>query len=174
MPTKYIIKTAAPGANAVGAVPPVNVSGIRAVAKPSGGSDTYDFLWNPDGTMRVFPNTISVTVPIVAASVDTHVFIADDAYQVVSINEVHSVVGGSSAALSVKKCTGTTAPASGTALHATGIDLTATVNTNIVPTLVATTATLQLAATDKLAFDFSGTLTGLVGTVTLNLRRITT
>lgn len=169
MPTHFVVK----GANnlSVASPPPSNVTSVKAMLKATG-PDTYDFLYNPDGTWRVFPAEIQVSIPINASSVDGHAFIADDAYQVVSIREIHNVVGGSGAQVVVKKCTGTTAPASGTALHATAIDLTATINTNITPALVATTATLQLAATDKLAMDFSGTLTGLNGVLVLWLKRL--
>lgn len=170
MPTKYIVKNAI-SLTSTPAVPPPNVAGVDIASKTTG-SDTYDFTFNPDGTRRVIPNNIAISYPILAGSLDTPVFIADDAYQVVKINEVHSVVGGGSAAVTVKKCTGTTAPASGTAMHASAIDLTATINTNISPTLVATTSTLTLAAGDKVSLDFSGTLTGLVGVITINLKRV--
>lgn len=137
-------------------------------------STTEDFRWNSSGTtMRTVPKVIVVAKTIDANSVDGHVFIADDAYQIVKVSEIHSVVGSTSAAVDVKKCTGTTAPASGTSVFAsTTFDLTATVNTTQSPALSATASTLKLAAGDKLAFDFSGTLTGLVGTVNIYLRRI--
>jgi len=58
---------------------------------------------------------------------------------------------------------GATAGATVVELTTAAIDLTATANTVVTPALVATAASLQLAAGDKIGLDFSGTLTGLVG-----------
>lgn len=150
-----------------GVTQPGNVASI-------GVDSTLDsIVFNGSGSRNVVPKSIYVTIPINASSVDTNVWIAPTAHQIVSISEVHSVVGGASAAVDVKKCTGTTAPASGTTVFASStIDLTATINTNQTPTLTATVATLKLAAGDRIAFDFSGTLTGLVGVVVIQLKKI--
>lgn len=113
-------------------------------------------------------SNVVLAIPIAAASVDVPVFIADRQYKVSSIKEIHSVVGGTSAAVKVRKCAGTTAPASGTELHATAFDLTATVNTLQTATVVAADALVKKG--ERLVLDFSGTLTGLAGTVTIVLR----
>lgn len=111
---------------------------------------------------------VVLTVPIDAGSVDAPVFVANRNYRVVSITEIHSVVGGASAALRVRKATGTTAPASGTALHGSNFDLTATINTTQTATVAAADALVKKG--DKISLDFSGTLTGLAGCVTIVLR----
>lgn len=121
-------------------------------------------------------DTFSVTTDLMAASVDKWVWVAPQACILTSISEVHSVVGGSSAAVRFRKITDTSAPgasASGTVKElAASIDLTATINTVVNPTLTATAADITLAAGDKVAADFSGTLTGLVGHATLNFKAI--
>lgn len=127
--------------------------------------------FNPDGTSRNLA-PIVVTETILAASVDENVFVAPFACKLVRAQEAHSVVGGASAAVDVKKCTGTTAPASGTTMLASTFDLTATINTVVDKSLSATAANLLLAAGDRVALDFSGTLTGLVGSVTLTFVQV--
>jgi hypothetical protein len=121
--------------------------------------------------------TKSITVELLAASVDQWVFIADRAYEVTGISEIHSVVGGASAAVKFRKITDTSAP--GAAAGATvkelataGFDLTAVINTTQNATLSATASDYQLAAGNKIAADFSGTLTGLVGHATIHLKAI--
>lgn len=126
-------------------------------------------------------SSIIVTSELLAASVDKHIFTAPFACRVLSIREIHSVVGGASAAVRLRKITDTSAP--GAAAGATvkelttaAFDLTATINTTQVGTLVAAANPVRnsdfwLAAGDKLALDFSGTLTGLVGLVTIHIKR---
>ncbi len=118
-----------------------------------------------------------ITSELLAASVAKWIFIADRAYQVTAVREVHSVAGGASAAVRPRKITDTSAP--GAAAGATvkelttaAIDLTATINTVVSPALSATVADLQLAAGDRIALNFSGTLTGLVGLIEIVLKAI--
>lgn len=122
-----------------------------------------------------------ITSELLAASVDKHIFIAPFACRVVSIREIHSVVGGTSAAVRLRKVTDTSAPgatASTTVkeLITAAFDLTATINTMVEGTLVAaatpvTNSDYYLNTGDKLSLDFSGTLTGLVGVVSLHIKR---
>lgn len=120
-----------------------------------------------------FPVTMSLT----ASAVDTHAFVASSPCQVVAVEEIHSVVGGASAAVRPRKITDTSAPgaaASGTVKELTtaAFDLTAAVNTRVAGTLVASEADRRFAAGDRLAFDVSGTLTGLVGALTVWFRTL--
>lgn len=126
-----------------------------------------DLKFNPDGTARVVPQTINVTLPLKASDVDTAVWIADNSYTLTAIRHMVST-GASGATITVKKCTGTTAPASGSAMHSGTLDLNATANT-VVSTTVGATNTV--VAGDRIAFDYGGTLTGLVGVATLTLKR---
>lgn len=123
--------------------------------------------------------TKSVPVDLLAASVDAWVFIADRAYEVAGISEIHSVVGSTSAAVKFRKIAAATVAAPGAAVAAgitelatAAFDLTAAVNTTQNATLSATPADYRLAAGDKIGSDFSGTLTGLVGTATIHLKAI--
>lgn len=125
----------------------------------------------------IVPQTITTTTELLAASVDKWVFIAPFACKVVSIKEVHSVVGSTSALVSPRKVTGVSAPGAAVAAGITelltaGFDLTATANTVVTGTLSATASDYTLAAGDKIGLDFSGTLTGLVGQITIELKRV--
>lgn len=130
-----------------------------------------------EGFVNTESRRLVVNSELLATSVDTHVFVADRAYQVMAVNEIHSVVGSTSAAVRPRKITDTSAP--GAAVSATvkelttaAADLTATINTTQALTLSATAADLLLAAGDKIALDFSGTLTGLVGVISISLKAV--
>jgi len=139
----------------------------------------YDKLLHLDfGVIGSVMNTapLIVTTELLAASVDKWVFVADRAYEVVAIEEVHSVVGGSGAVARPRKVTaaGTDAPGAAAGatvkeLTAADIDLTATVNVVQEPALTATGADLLLADGDKIGVNMGGTLTGLVGLLTIIL-----
>jgi hypothetical protein len=158
------------------AYPPLHIKPSAAPTNTAAKGDHYfdstkNNLSYYDGTNWLYLNGYHyLSVPIAATSVDGHIFIAPRAVVVVSAKEIHSVVGSTSAVVQVRKCTGTTAPASGTAIATANFDLTATVNTTQTATLSATAADYTLAAGDKLALDFGGTLTGLVGVVTIVVR----
>lgn len=119
-----------------------------------------------------------ITSELLAASVDKWVYVADGAYQVVLVEEIHSVVGGASAAVRPRKILAATVAAPGAAVAAgitelsAAIDLTTTVNTTQTATLVAVAADLLLADGDKIGLDFSGTLTGLVGLLVIHLKPV--
>lgn len=105
---------------------------------------------------------------LLAANVDRFVFIASQRCQLIAVEEMHSVVGGASAAVRPRKITAN-AVAPGASAGATCIeltaafDLTATANTRVSGTLVGSATTFEVG--DRLAEDYSGTLTGLVGQV---------
>lgn len=125
----------------------------------------------------IVPQTQSFSAEILAASVDKHVFIAPRAIKITAIKEIHSVVGSTSAVVDVRKITDTSAPgaaASSTVKEflQTAFDLTATANTTQTGTLSATAADITLAAGDKIAFNFGGTITGLVGVVTVTYKAV--
>lgn len=117
-------------------------------------------------------DSIRILIDLNANSVDKPVFIADRAYRTLQIEEIHSVAGGAAATAALRKCTGTTAPASGALLSTSTFDLTAAANTTQTATLTATAADRDLADGDKVAIDMSGTLTNLVGVVTLVLAKL--
>lgn len=110
---------------------------------------------------------------------DQAFFIANRAYEVVAVREVHSAAGTDAGAvnLQVTKDTGTDAPGAGTDLLTNntnaGFNLKGTANTVQAGTLTETAANLKLAAGDRLSVDFAGTLTAVAGVVvTVSLKRI--
>lgn len=124
------------------------------------------------------PAVIEVSVRP-ASLVDQAFFIANRAYQVTAVKEIHSTAGNDAGAvnLQVTKDTSTDAPGAGTDLLTNntnaGFDLKGTANTVQSGTLTGTTASLQLAAGDRLSLDFAGTLTTLAGVlVTVSLKPI--
>lgn len=120
----------------------------------------------------------SVNVPGTAAATAGNYpvfFVADAAYQVVSVQERHETAGADAGAVTVmlKKVPSGTAKASGTDTLSAGINLKATADTNQSGALHATVANYQLAAGDSLALVTTGTLTSVAGvTVSVELKRI--
>lgn len=108
--------------------------------------------------IRVIPLTVT------AATIDGNVYIAD---KPCILKEVRFVIAATAAAatLDLKKCTGTTAPASGTTMLAGTIALDTTANTVTTRTLTTTAANLKLEVGDRIGADITGTLTGLSGYV---------
>jgi hypothetical protein len=98
-------------------------------------------------------------------------FVATRAFTVTGVREVHAAAGNDAGAvnLQVTKDTGTNAPGAGTDLltdnSGAGFNLKGTANTVQNGTLTGTAGALDLAAGDRLAVDFAGTLTTLAGVV---------
>ena len=140
--------------------------------------DAANGLAQADGTQyRHLSDRLILTVPLTASAVDVDVFQADRAYKVVAIRESHSVVGGAAAAVRPRKITDTSAPGAAAGanvkeLTTANVDLTAAINTVVSPALSATASDLVLAAGNRIALDFSGTLTGLVGNLTIVLEQV--
>jgi len=114
-----------------------------------------------------------------ASLADQVFFIANRAYEVTDIREIHATAGsdGSAVNMQVVKDTSTNAPGAGTDLLTNntnaGFDMKSTANTVQVGTLTSTLASLRLAAGDRLAVDFAGTLTALAGVVvTVSMKEI--
>lgn len=131
--------------------------------------ETAGFNFNTSGQAMA---TDMFSFPLLASSVDTDIWVAPSAAIVTAVRESHSVVGGAAAAVRPRKITDTSAPgavAGATVKEITtaALDLTASINTQRSGTLVATPADYTFAAGDRLALDFSGTLTGLVGQITI-------
>lgn len=102
------------------------------------------------------------------------VFVADRHYHVTQIREIHSVVGGASAAIRPRKITDTSAPgaSAGTTVKeitTANISLTSTINTVQTPTLATTLNDRRLKPGDRIAINPSGTLTGVVGVLIIVL-----
>ena len=122
----------------------------------------------------IVPQEMVVTVPVSATSVDGTIFIANDAWVITKIEEVHSVLGtdGSAVTAQVMKCTTTQAPSAGTAMTTGTFDLKGTVETVQSGTLSGTAADYTLADGDRIAVDYTGTLTTLAGgVITIHMKR---
>lgn len=144
------------------------VSGKRigkALKAASTNGDLIRVLRMSTSVDRVF-----ISVPIAAASVDTWAFVADRPYTVIAVKETHSVAGsdGGTVTLDVRKITDVSAPGASAGstvkeLLSAALNLKSTANTPVTGTLSATAEDLDLAAGDKIGFNFAGTLTALAG-----------
>ena len=110
-----------------------------------------------------------------AANFTAPFFIAQRDYEVIEIAERHETAGGDAGAvtLDVYRVPSGTAPASGTTVLASTVNLKATANTVQYGTLTATLANRVLNDGESLSLISSGTLTSLVGvTVSILLKAI--
>ncbi len=108
---------------------------------------------------------LTYAVPTATEAVDQNVFVAEQAYQLVSAQAVYSGEGGSGAAVRITKCTSTQAPNAGANMMVGTFDLAAggNINTVLSATLSATVANRRLADGDRICLDFSGTVLGVDG-----------
>lgn len=107
----------------------------------------------------------NVPAGAVAADYEGCFFIADRAYEIVSVKERHLVAGSDGGAVTVmlKKVPSGTAPSAGVDTLSGGINLKAAANTNQNGALHGTPGNYQLAAGDALALVTTGTLTAVDG-----------
>jgi len=120
----------------------------------------------------IVPQEMVITWSISSTGVDGNIFVADDAWTITSIEEVHAVAGTDvgGATLWVRICDGTEAPSAGDAAQTATFNLTAAANTVQTATL---SATKTLADGNRLALDYTGALTALAGGVaTVHLKRV--
>jgi hypothetical protein len=106
---------------------------------------------------KIVPDRVTVTIPITnamitAGEVNGTIFIADAAYKVITIKEVHPVAEttATTASFSVMKMTGTQAVSSGVLTTTAVIDLKGTAETVVTPALSATSTDYTLAAGNRL------------------------
>lgn len=112
------------------------------------------------------PVTVSYNVP----AADVIGFVATRRYIVKSISGCPSVAGtGGACTATVKKASGTTAIASGTALHSGSFNLVGTINTVQDLTLSTTSSDLVIDDGDRIGVDFTGTATSAIGNITIML-----
>ena len=130
------------------------------------------FVRRPDGVTGSIPHDLSIAVLVATATdaVDKNAWICagptGSVYELVAVSEVHSTAS-SSGTLQLEKCTGTTAPGSGTDLLSSTISLAGAANTVLSGTLSATRSDRIFVAGDRLALDFGGTVTGLVNAIVI-------
>ena len=109
----------------------------------------------------------------IAAPADRNLLYSTEAWKLINVAYTSNVAGSEvTVTAQLTKCTGTTAPASGTALLSATIDLKTTANTTASGTLVASQSTLTFAAGDRLALDVTGTTTAVDGFFTIGYQRV--
>jgi hypothetical protein len=163
---------ASPPATGYGSTSPAPVAATTVTASGAVAISTADGL---TVNSKIIPQTWTVEFYLFGTMVDAHAWIAPRACKVVSVKEIHSVVGGASAAVRPRKITDTSAPgavASGTVKEITtaNFDLTAVVNTTQTGTLSATASDYTFASGDKLSLDMSGTVAGTVGIIVVEFQ----
>lgn len=160
-PPFYILPSAAPTETAVAGDMYVDTNGVLQV------SNGTNFV--PGGGGNV---VLSVVFDAAAAHITKNIFVADRAYQLVSVEEAH-VTASTSGTLQVAKCTGTQAPGSGVNMLTSTISTAGAANTVASGTLSATAANTVLADGDRIALVTGGTATNYVGgALTIVLRPI--
>lgn len=113
---------------------------------------------------------LTFAIDAAGGHITKNVFVADRAYQLVSVEEAH-ITASTSGTLQITKCTGTQAPGSGVNMLTGTISTAGTANTVVAGTLSATAANSLLADGDRIAFVTGGTTTNYVGgAVTIVLR----
>jgi hypothetical protein len=105
---------------------------------------------------------------------DQNLIVSKEAWKLISADYTSTVAGtdAGTVTLQLTKCTGTTAPASGTALLSATIDLKTTANTTAAGTLVSNQSTLSFTSGDRLAVDVTGTTTAVDGIVTIGYQKV--
>lgn len=179
-------------ANAQGTVPMVAAGAILAgttvypaaagkISATLGGNPIGVALQAASGNNSVievyrFNRTYSykVTAELLAASVDKFIHVADRPFTIKSIKMISSVAGNDAGAVSldVRKITAAGTALPGDAAGATvieflsaAIDLKSVAGTTVAGALSAVAGALNVAAGDKIALNFTGVLTSLVGLV---------
>jgi len=151
----------------------------RPLVLTKGSASVGGDVYQSSGVKNYPYNTITVPIPVNADIADGAIFIADRAYRVIQIDEVHSVAGsdGGAVTLDIKKQTGTQDPTQGVSVLSSTFNVKSTANTVVSKTaasgLTATAADKVLAAGNRLSFDLTGTLTALAGLcVTVKLQAL--
>lgn len=112
-----------------------------------------------------------VTVPLSATSVTGYVYtVSEGRWQMASVTVATSAASGAGGTLQIRAVAGATAPTGGTAQLTAVVDLTTTAPVVKTPALIASPTIIGPG--DSLSFVFAGTLTGLAGNVTINLKRL--
>jgi hypothetical protein len=112
---------------------------------------------------KILPTTQTVTFYEFGTEVDAHMWIAPRAGKVVSIKEIHSVVGGAACAVRPRKITDTSAPGAVAPQRSRKSPPQHSIarrdQHNADGTLSATASDYTFAAGDKISLDMSGTQT---------------
>ena len=119
---------------------------------------------------NIIPQTIFVPVDLATSLIDHSVFVADASYQIASTRCIYAVAALALGTLQVTVETGTAAPGTGTSQLTGTLNLSSTVNTALAGTLIGSPTTI--AAGDRISLHLGGTLTNLLGSCTIGLKRV--
>lgn len=146
---------------------------IKPSAAPTATAEEGDIYLDTNGVLQVhngtnfIPLAGDVVLNFAIDTADSHIsknlFVADRAYQLISIKSAH-VVASTSGTLAPRKCTGTQNPAiAGTQMTTSSISTSGAPNTVVSHALSATAANTVLAAGDRIGLAAGGTATNYVG-----------
>lgn len=123
---------------------------------------------------NILHNETLLTFPLPASTALGHnMFVAQDAWKVTSVAVVYAAQTTGVATVNFTKCTGTTAPDSGTEMLTSAIDLHSTADTVAVGSLSSTPSDLTLASGDRIGIKYSASTAGMVGgVVTIKMKRV--
>lgn len=134
---------------------------------------TIKFVGDSSNPLYIANGIMYRTFRLSGTPADQNLIVSKEAWKLVSVDYTSTVAGSDAGAVTLQltKCTGTTAPASGTALMSATIDLKTTANTTVGGTLVTNQSTLTFSAGDRLAADVTGTTTAVDGIITVGYQK---
>lgn len=123
------------------------------------------------GSSLLFSPYKTIVWPLLAASVDSFVWVnSAGVWQLVAASSIISASGGTSAAVQIRVGDAATAIASATAQLSAALDLEETAPDKKNGTLIASPTKIYPGMV--VSVDFSGTLTALVGVLTMDFKRV--
>jgi len=138
------------------------------------GAQLIDAAQTTGLAVRVTNGLEALSFDLIATTVDKDLITFPFPVLLISATYRPQVIGSDLSAVTaaLTKVSGTTAPASGTALQTGTFDLKGTARTNQAGVLVANQSSLTFAAGDSLSLDVTGTLTAVVGLLTVVYQRL--
>lgn len=132
---------------------------------------TADDTGLKDGSSRIFSAHVNVETPLLATPVANYVWRCRfGVWQVEHVNALIRVTGSTGCTCDVLVCQGVEAVASGVSQLGAVMDLEETAPFQAVPALIATPTSIFPG--DSVAFNYGGTATGLIGLLTVIIKRI--
>jgi hypothetical protein len=132
---------------------------------------TADETGLKDGSNRIFNAFVNISVPLLATPVANYIWRCRfGVWQVEYVSALVRVTGSTSCTCDVLVCQGVEAVASGVTQLGAVMDLEETAPFQAVPALIA--APTSIFPGDSVAFNYGGTATGLIGLLTVIVKRI--
>jgi hypothetical protein len=115
----------------------------------------------------------AITWPLLAGSISSFVwtnYFTNAVYRLFAVRSATTVVGGAGASVTVVHCANSVAIGSGTPQLTAALDLTLAAPSRLSGSIIVLPN--DILPGDSLAVLFAGTLTGLVGAITIGLRKV--